>query len=178
MVEGAVRPCCLPEYADALRGPLRRIHTWRAPPNWSVRDWREEMEAHCAAAMVQAAHDYDPVLGVPLDAFIRLRVLHSALTRYRREWAFALRCAPEADDETRRSAASGFPGCATVEALLPDALARLPESSRLLIEQLFWKQRTEADIARQLGISQSAICKRKKALLNELRCWLNTPERI
>ena len=49
---------------------LRSIHTWPAPPNWSLRDWSEELNAEVIAASWEAERDFDPTRGVPLDAFV------------------------------------------------------------------------------------------------------------
>ena len=68
---------------------LRQIYNWRVPPNWSRRDWHEEMKAEAIAAAWEAEHDFDPTRGVPLPAFVHQRVLARALTRHRREWAYA-----------------------------------------------------------------------------------------
>jgi hypothetical protein len=48
-----------PDWMEIWAGCLRRIHAWRVPPHWSARDWSEEMQAHCAAAAVQAVCEYD-----------------------------------------------------------------------------------------------------------------------
>src|SRR4029077_8144749 len=86
-----------PSSLPILDSSLRRIFRWRVPPNWSISDWRNEMRAEAACAAWQAVCDYDPSLGVPFNAFARQRVLTSTLTRYRREWAYALRLAQKHD---------------------------------------------------------------------------------
>jgi DNA-directed RNA polymerase specialized sigma subunit len=153
---------------------LRRIFRWRVPPNWSVSDWRNEMRAEAACAAWQAVCDYDPSLGVPFGAFAHQRVLTGTLTRCRKEWAYALRLTPEYDpassSDSRRldSAVSAmFDRC-------PEhALSRLSKSQFWLAEQLFLKDRTEADIAAQIGITQQAISKRKRAMVIELRRYID-----
>jgi hypothetical protein len=45
-------------------------------------------------------------------------------------------------------------------------LDRRAEGDRLLIEHLFWNEGTEGEVAGQLGISQPAISKRKRVILN------------
>lgn len=86
-----------PWWSAVLESCLRRIRTWCPPPNCSAHDWMEEMGVQARAAACQALRDYDTVRGVPLPAFVHQRVLAGALTRYRQEWAFALRCVPEAE---------------------------------------------------------------------------------
>jgi hypothetical protein len=52
-------------------------------------------------------------------------------------------------------------------------LARLSKSDLWLIEQLFLKDRTEADIATQIGITQQAISKRKRTIVMQLRRYID-----
>jgi DNA-directed RNA polymerase specialized sigma subunit len=152
---------------------LRRIFRWRVPPNWSVSDWRNEMRAEAACAAWQAVCDYDPSLGVPFSAFAHQRVLTGTLTRCRQEWAYALRLTPEYDPESSSdsrqldSAAS-----AALDACPKHALARLSKSDLWLVEQLFLKDRTEADIATAVGVTQQAISKRKRAIVMQLRRYI------
>ena len=42
------------------QGFLRSIHTRRAPPNWSPRDWSEELRVEMSAATWKAEQDFDP----------------------------------------------------------------------------------------------------------------------
>lgn len=80
---------------DALKPVLqscqRRIRSWRVPPNWSPRDWFEEIEAVQAIAAWQASRAYDPSRGINYAAFVYQKVMACALTRYRQEWTYALR---------------------------------------------------------------------------------------
>jgi hypothetical protein len=148
---------------------LKRIFRWRVPPNWSISDWRNEMRAEAACAAWQAVCDYDPSLGVPFNAFARQRVVTSTLTRYRQEWAYALRVAQEHEPEDSDSRVWD----SAVPAVLDDwprpALARLTKSDLWLVEQLFWRGRTEATIATETGITQQAVNKRKWMILLRLR---------
>jgi len=133
------------------------------------------MRAEAACAAWQAVCDYDSSLGVPFNAFAHQRVLTSTLTRYRQEWAYALRVAqehkPEASDSRMLDAA--------VPAVLNDwprpALARLTKSDLWLVEQLFWRGRTEATIATETGITQQAVNKRKSMILLRLRGYMTKP---
>ena len=152
---------------------LRRIFRWRVPPNWSISDWRNEMRAEAACAAWQAVCDYDPSLGVPFSAFAHQRVLTTTLTHYRREWAYALRSAEEQDPENSDSRLLNF----TINSELSEdwpglALARLSKPDLWLIEELFLRDRTEANIATQTGITQQAVNKRKWMLLLRLRQYM------
>src|SRR5262245_41005670 len=55
---------------------------------------------------------------------------------------------------------------------LHEALAGLPLASQELIEQLFWQERREAELANELGISHQAVNKRKQAILRHLAQWV------
>ena len=151
---------------------LRRISRWRVPPNWSISDWRSEMRAEAAYAAWLAVCDYNPSLGVPFSAFVHQRVLATTLTHYRREWAYALRSAHEYDlagsasrplDSTTSDVFDDWPGHAPV---------RLSKLDLWLMEQLFLRDRTEANIATQIGITQQAVNKRKWMLLLRLRRYI------
>ncbi len=52
--------------------------------------------------------------------------------------------------------------------MLEQALEKLNEKERYLIDQLFYLQRTERDLSEELGISQSNINKRKHKILVKL----------
>lgn len=164
----------LPELSAMLHSPMRRIYTWRVPPHWSRNDWLEEMRAQGAAAVWQALCDYDASRGVPLPAFIHLRVTASAFTRYRQEWGYAAHCVCQADEKARdrASIAEDSPFPPAVRELLQSALAQLSEPERGLIKQLFWEGHTEAEVAQRLGISHQAVSKRKQSVLQYLRTRL------
>jgi RNA polymerase sigma factor (sigma-70 family) len=55
---------------------------------------------------------------------------------------------------------------------LRSAIGALPPEQRRLIEQLFWEEHTETEVADALGINQSTISRRKQAILNGLRMKL------
>jgi hypothetical protein len=157
-----------PSSLPILDSSLRRIFRWRAPPNWSVSDWRNEMRAEAACAGWQAVCEYDPSLGVPFGAFAHQRVLTSTLTRFRQEWAYALRSGQEYDPEGFDSRLFDYTAYAVFDDWPGYALARLSKSELWLIGQLFLKDRTEAEIATQIGITQQAINKRKRMILLRL----------
>jgi hypothetical protein len=154
---------------EVLDSCLRRIRSWRVPPNWSAIDWFGEMRLQGAAAIWQARQDYDAARGVPLSAFERLRVLASARTRYRQEWRYALHCPSEDAEWAEEGRADEPVSSVDICNPLPEALARIPETDRWLIEQLFWDGCSEAAVAQRLGISQPAVSKRKTAILKQLR---------
>jgi DNA-directed RNA polymerase specialized sigma24 family protein len=51
-------------------------------------------------------------------------------------------------------------------------LARLERLDRRLIERLYWDGWTEAAVGTELGISQSAVSRRKSSILDSLRRWI------
>ena len=152
---------------------LRRIFRWRVPPNWSVSDWRNEMRSEAACAAWQAECEYDPSFNVPFSAFVHQRVLTGTLTRCRQEWAYALRLAPGHGPKSSDSGLFNSVAPAAFDSCLRQALARLSKSDLWLVEQLFLKDRPEADIAAQIGVTQQTISKRKRAIMMQLRRCLD-----
>ena len=152
---------------------LKRIFRWRVPPNWSISDWRNEIRAEAACAAWQAVCDYDPSLGVPFIAFARQRVLTSTLTRYRQEWAYAFRSAQEHDPASSNGKLLDSTTIEVFDGWPERALARLSKSDLWLVEQVFLRDRTEADIAAQIGITQPAISKRKRTIVMQLRRYID-----
>jgi RNA polymerase sigma factor (sigma-70 family) len=142
--------------------------TWRVPPRWSSQDWREEIRAEGAAAAVAAVRDFNPELRVPLEAYLRMRMMGQVLVRYRKEWTYALRqysCSNEA---------LGMPSLASdfgqmMREDLTDAISHLSERDRSLIERIYWSNETEAEIGRSLGLTQQAVNKRKQSIVRALR---------
>jgi DNA-directed RNA polymerase specialized sigma24 family protein len=164
-----------PTESVAALGCLRRIRRWRVPPRWSERDWFEEISAETAAAALQARRDFDPARGVPWEAFLRRRVMYSALARYRREWAHAIRrVSLEVIDDYGSPGANGLPHRETVARLIQEALGRLPRADALIIEGLFWGGKTEAGLADSLGITQQAVNKRKRTIFRTLHRVIET----
>ncbi len=159
-------------------GFLRSIHTWRVPPNWSPRDWSEELNAEAIAATWEAERDFDPAHGVPLEAFIQQRIWARSLSRYRREWAYARRCGPHLDASNDGDVAidEAFSSIEISE-LLRTCLRWLPDPQRRLIEGLFWDEKTEVELARMLCLTQSAISRRKRRILDQLRRWMDGSEK-
>jgi DNA-directed RNA polymerase specialized sigma24 family protein len=52
---------------------------------------------------------------------------------------------------------------------LRGAVGALPVERRRLIEELFWEDQTETEVAGAMSINQSTINRRKQAILNGLR---------
>jgi DNA-directed RNA polymerase specialized sigma24 family protein len=159
----------LPEWEVIWPGCVGRIRRWRLPPRWSVRDWWEEVLAQGLAAAWEALCDYDPERGVARERFMQGRVLARVLQLYRREWAYGRRCDPELPTDRGKDRPGEPESAGLVRAEGPEWLAHLPGADRRLLERLFVDGWTEAEAARELGISQPAISKRKRLILSRLR---------
>ncbi len=167
---------------SVMQSGLKRARFWRVPPNWSPGDWFEELAAVGTAAAWQALCEFDPERGVPLASFGYCRVISRCLARYRKEWTYALHLAPSDSCGTATttlertdlstSSASEVGGARCSNDRLRGAIGALPSEKRRLIEQLFWEERTEAEVANATGINQSTINRRKKAILESLRIKL------
>lgn len=184
--EQGFAPDTSPVWWVPMKRCLKRMHGWRIPPNWSARDWFNEMGSVARLAAVEAAAAFDASRGTPFEVFISSRILSRGLTFYRKEWTYATHHLETDSMQAERvlgndyscvSKASDIPAGETVR----EVLASLPESGRWLIEELYLRERTQASIGRQLGISQRAVSKRKEAVLCRLRRLLGhlgtTPNR-
>jgi RNA polymerase sigma factor (sigma-70 family) len=164
---------------SGVQSAFKRIRSRRVPPNWSRSDWIEELTAVGTAAAWQAVCEFDPELGVPLAAFIYCRIIGRSLARYRKEWRYALNLVAS-DSWGKKNTTFKDPGLAASPAAkvngthpsnsdLRGAVGALPAEQRRLIEQLFWEECTETELADAVGTNQSTINRRKRAILNGLR---------
>jgi DNA-directed RNA polymerase specialized sigma24 family protein len=160
---------CRQEHDGILAACLKRVGRWRLPPNWSHHDWMEEAKGHAALAACQAFQDYLPEKGIPLEQFIRHRVMANILTRYRQEWSYARHCRHQPELESFHPVAPNLLDGNLLRNSVQELLARLSIADQNLIQQVFYDRRTEADIALSLGITQQAVSKRKGGILNQLR---------
>jgi DNA-directed RNA polymerase specialized sigma24 family protein len=129
------------------------------------------VELEGLAAAWEALDEFNPGRETARDDFVRGRVLARVLARYRREWAYGRRCDSDTPDVGNESWAIGPMSSAPILEEAPGILDRLAEADRNLIRRLFVDRWTEAQIARELGISQPAVSKRKRAILLDLRHW-------
>lgn len=167
---------------SAMQSGLKRIRSWRVPPNWSGSDWFEELTAVGTAAAWQAVCEFDPERGIPLAGFGYCRMMTRCLSRYRKEWRYALHI-DASDSREEKSTTFERPELnASFSAKLNEthpsnddlrgAIGALSAEQRRLIEQLFWENRTETEVADAMGINQSTINRRKQAILNGLHMKL------
>ena len=167
---------------SAVQSGLKRTRSWRVPPNWSRCDWFEELAAVGTAAAWQAVCDFDSERGVPLAGFGYCRMMTRCLSRYRKEWRYALHLVAS-DSCEKETTTFKQPGLAASSAARVDgtlrsnndlhsAVGALRPEQRRLIEQLFWEERTETEVADAMGTNQSTINRRKQAILHGLRIKL------
>jgi RNA polymerase sigma factor (sigma-70 family) len=146
---------------------VAQIRRWRIPPRWNDVDWVAELQSEGAAAALEAIACFEPSRNVPLHAYVRMRVMGRVLTRYRQEWTYAIRQVPEEVSDASELSSLASPSWPVDE--LRDVLTQLDDPDRALIIRIFWNAETEAEIARSLGLSQQAISRRKKKILDKIR---------
>lgn len=154
---------------ELVRSCVKRAAHWRVPPNWTLNEWTRELSAHAAAAAHEARCEYDSARGLDSAAFVVSRVMAGLLTRYRQEWRFALRSV----DLSLASSTASANGNRLLAAGLKAAVARLPGWDRWLLGQVFWKDRRQSELASELGVSQPAISKKYRRIIDDLRCHLS-----
>lgn len=160
----------LSEHQALIGHCISRIVRWRTPPRWTQTDWVEEIRATALAAAWHAICAFDPSRAVPLEAFLRLHIIQECYARYRKEWNFALTTSSESHEEAWLIG----DGVNLLDEVmsLADAVCKLPRCDQSLVRDLYWNGLSETDVARRLGISQQAINKRKRRILETLRCHL------
>jgi hypothetical protein len=145
---------------------IAKVRRWPVPPNWTLSEWMQEVAAHGAAAGYEACCQFDPARGADHAVFVTSRVMGRVLTRYRQEWCFATRFAPWSED----SGGEAVPRSSEDRnENLRDAVSRLPAADRWLVSQIFWHDRDQRDLALEMGISQPAISKRYRRIVEHLR---------
>ena len=78
-------------------------------------------------------------------------------------------CAGESEEDTDRTEA---------RLIIDRAVARLEESEQRLVQLRFFEQRSQSDIAEELGISQMQVSRLLSRLLLKLRSMIGEPESI
>jgi len=159
----------LSPWEPLLAGCIRRIGNWRVPPNWSRSDWLQEVRSLVASAAWEAISRYDPSRGVPLDAFLRISLMAAARTQYRREWTYDLRFVRQANGSLPDRPKGTSPVSFELHESLREALAKLSLADRWVVRQFFWRGATESEVARNAGISQPAMSRRKARIVGSLR---------
>lgn len=164
---------------QTVKTKLQKVWGWQCPPNWTEKDWQIELSTLALAAACQCLFEQPDADDNTLTHYI-LVILKKF---WRDEWAYAARCVPL---EFPPPSTDEDEPCITLEFVATDwdedkillhlalqkALARLPEKERLLIHCLFWEQKSQAEVAKELGISPRAVRKRLNAVLKKLRAML------
>lgn len=160
---------------EAVRRAFGRASSWRTPPHWSRCDWLNEVRAIIDSAAAGAALDYDEERGVPVRAFIYVRAVAAAWTRYRQEWSYYLHCGVKSGNAIEPIVIRFDPRKhdETIEYFLRRALCRLSVEDQRLIHRLFWDDADQRTIAGMLQISQQCVSRRKARILRQLRRLLN-----
>jgi DNA-directed RNA polymerase specialized sigma24 family protein len=159
----------IPGWPRVWEATAGRIHRWRVPPHWCVRDWWEEIDAEIIAAACQAVRAFDPARGASLSRYAYHQILAKAMARYRKEWTFGLRSGPgwTGIEPPTKTGNGALEDEAKARVLL--GVTRLRDPDRRLLECLFWEGRSEEEIAEPLGITKQAVNKRKWRILLALR---------
>jgi hypothetical protein len=155
-------------WAEVWAGCLPRVRRWRTPPRWSGPGWLEELHAEAVVGALATAPRYDPGRGVPLSLYLRMGALGRAIACHRCEWRYAL-LHRNCGDKAGWLPCGRGPGAAAAGDLLGGLLVGLAAADRVLLERLYGAGETEAEVARDWGVSQQAVSKRKGALLRRLR---------
>jgi RNA polymerase sigma factor (sigma-70 family) len=182
MINLAISPDMDETLDSAMQSGFKRVRSWRVPPNWSRGDWFEELAAVGMAAAWHAVCEFDPERGVPLAGFGYCRMMTRCLSRYRKEWRYALHLVAS-DSREKETTTSNHTDLAASSAARADgtycsnddlrgAVGALSREQQRLIEQLFWEERTETEVADAMGTNQSTINRRKQAILHGLRMKL------
>ena len=160
---------------DAIRRAFGRARCWRTPPNWSSRDWLDEVKAIIDSAASCAGVNYDSGRGVPRTAFIYVRAVAAAWKRYRQEWAYFRRCDLSHATLYERTVGplDGSVADRSMDDCLGQVLDQLPLGDQWLIRQLFWNGASQARVAATLHISQQCVSRRKLRALRQLRRLLS-----
>jgi len=137
---------------SAVQSGFRRIRSWRVPPNWSRGDWFEELAAIGTAAAWNAVCEFDPERGVPLAGFGYCRMMTRCLSRYRKEWRYALHIdasnSPEKESTTFERPELNASFSAKLNETHPSnddlrgAIGTLPAEQPTAAPRLFWEERT------------------------------------
>ena len=162
---------------------LREVSRWKTPPNWSEKEWQEEMKGVAFLAGWVAFYSYKSHQKIPTSQFVKGRIKAALLQRYREEWRFASLCQPfvqSSDDDVGEANEMPIEEIADVPAEMVfwwrvevrDLLARLGPKEHYLLERLFIDGLSEQEVARELGISQATVSRWKQEAIEKLKSML------
>ncbi|MEZ8216596.1 RNA polymerase sigma factor, sigma-70 family [Candidatus Fervidibacteria bacterium JGI MDM2 SSWTFF-3-K9] len=162
---------------------LREVSRWKTPPNWSEKEWQEEMKGVALLAGWTAFCSHRLHQKFPRKSFVKGRIKAALLQRYREEWRFASRshpCVQSSDDNVGEADEMPVEEIADVSAEMVfwwrvevrDLLARLGPKEHYLLERLFIDGLTEQEVANELGISQPTVSRWKQEAIEKLKSML------
>lgn len=169
---------------DLLTQCLNWAKRWQTPPHWAPNDWHEELLAVAWAAFWEGLSQ-----GIREKTALRRFIMAALMRRYREEWNFGTRWVVppsnegngEIEEDNDTDYLDGFTEwdadtvneeTSWVVLIIRRALERLSAEERYLLERRFWDMATEREIAKELGISQPAVHKRLKRILERVRSLL------
>ena len=166
-------PDLLQEIPNTIGKSLARALAWGTPPNWSVQGWAEELRQIACLAALEALRDSPDTAEVMLGAFLYQRVISKVRHHARREWRFALPLSIPAGQDTAPLeevlSPAPTPDQHALRRELLVCVSALPSHQRNLLVRLFWLDSTELQEAKALGLSQSAVNRRKRSVVMALR---------
>ncbi len=135
---------------------------------------RSDVEQEAARALCELALEYEPARGIPLSAYLRAKlgwkVSHYLRQEKRRTGHLPLDTVDvEAIPDSTVEAPS--PGIASPR--VARAIRRLSPRQRAVIAGIFWRERTEKEIARELNVSHQAVTALRRRAESSLRRQLS-----
>jgi RNA polymerase sigma-B factor len=154
-----------------------RDHGWTVRPPRPTQElaaiiWRRWPTLVQEMGTLPRARDLAEELGAPVNAVQQARMASEGYTALSIEAAMsrgACFCTSETDEDQDRAEA---------RLIIDRAIARLDESERELIWLRFFEQRSQSDIAEELGISQMQVSRLLSRLLLKLRSIIGAPEEL
>jgi RNA polymerase sigma-B factor len=154
-----------------------RDHGWTVRPPRPTQElaatiWRRWPTLAQEMGALPCARDLADELGATVDAVQQARMASEGYSGLSIEAAMARGvcfCAGESEEDTDRTEA---------RLIIDRAVARLEESEQRLVQLRFFEQRSQSDIADELGISQMQVSRLLSRLLLKLRSMIGEPESI
>jgi RNA polymerase sigma-B factor len=154
-----------------------RDHGWTVRPPRPTQElasiiWRRWPTLVQEMGTLPCAQDLADELGAPVSAVQQARFASEGYTASSIDAAMARGvcfCSSEADEDLDRTEA---------RLIIDRAVAQLEESERQLIWLRFFEQRSQSDIAQELGISQMQVSRLLSRLLLKLRSIVGAPNEL
>ncbi len=138
---------------------------------------RSDVEQETAAALCELAREFEPDRGIPLGAYLKAklgwRVWHYLRGERRRTGHLPL---DAVDVEAIPDSVVETPTPGVASPRVARALRRLSPRQRAVIAGIFWRERTEREIARELNVSHQAVTALRRRAEASLRKSLRPDE--